>query len=236
MYLGCHPTSPYYRSHVGLRYPHPFHFLRCECKYTLCECKYKLFQCQHTRMRPRPDQQPLSAGRTRARADPDAAAHRWDRRYPTACPRLRHAGPGCQDVVAPSSIWINAVSVLMPATAWRRGEGAGLRSGGRPAVRKGLRWLSTRRARQPAPGAHPGGACAVTPPPDPAPLRFGAELVGTHVRYPWPVDCSNLGRVRRVLRRGGFSHMDSGLRLPESSSPRAAGPRRSPPRSSPPAY
>ncbi len=41
-------------------------------------------------------------------------------------------------------------------------------------------------------------------------LQFGAELVGTVTRVPlyqWPVEGWVLGRVRRVCRRGGFSHV-----------------------------
>jgi hypothetical protein len=78
------------------------------------------------------------------------------------------------------------------------------------------------------PAARPGRAGAVAPPPAPAPaavvpapllapagfrlalgaeLRFGAELVGTRVLYQWPVEGWVLGRVRRVCRRGGFSHV-----------------------------
>jgi hypothetical protein len=78
------------------------------------------------------------------------------------------------------------------------------------------------------PGARPGPGGAAVPPPDPAPapvvlapllapagfrlalaaeVRSGAPLVGTWVLYRWPVEGWVLGRVRRVCRRGGFSHV-----------------------------
>ena len=78
------------------------------------------------------------------------------------------------------------------------------------------------------PGGRPRHGGAVAPPPAPAPdsvvpapllapagfrlalaeeLCSGATLVGTSVLYRWPVEGWVQGRVLRVCRRGGFSHV-----------------------------
>ena len=72
-----------------------------------------------------------------------------------------------------------------------------------------------------SPAARPQRAVSVAPPPPPAPLlapagfrlatgaelRSGAALVGAWVLYRWPLEGWVAGRVRRVCRRGGFSHV-----------------------------
>jgi hypothetical protein len=71
------------------------------------------------------------------------------------------------------------------------------------------------------PAARPQRAVSVVPPQPPAPLlapagfrlatgaelRSGAALVGAWVLYRWPLEGWVAGRVRRVCRRGGFSHV-----------------------------
>jgi len=72
-----------------------------------------------------------------------------------------------------------------------------------------------------SPAARPQRAVSVAPPQPPAPLlapagfrlatgaelRSGAALVGAWVLYRWPLEGWVAGRVRRVCRRGGFSHV-----------------------------
>jgi hypothetical protein len=79
-----------------------------------------------------------------------------------------------------------------------------------------------------SPAARPQRAGYVDPPQPPAPaavipapllapagfrlatgeeLRSGAALVGAWVLYRWPLEGWVAGRVRRVCRRGGFSHV-----------------------------
>ncbi len=72
-----------------------------------------------------------------------------------------------------------------------------------------------------SPAARPQRAGYVAPPQPPAPLlapagfrlatgaelRSGAALVGAWVLYRWPLEGWVAGRVRRVCRRGGFSHV-----------------------------